>query len=150
MSNSDITTTLYLATGLPGTFDKAGYEALTWVLVNGIVSVGEVGVTDNMVDVPDLATGFTKGIKGARAGRDIAIALREIKADTGQGNLKTASLAFVADYSIKILEAEGTEVEYASGIPHDWVRNERADGSYAGFTCQFRLNYAPVLTTIPV
>lgn len=148
MSTSDITTKLYIASGIPATFDKAGYEALSWTQVKGIVSVGAIGVTDNIIDVPDLETGFTKGVKGARVGTVIPIAMREIKNDGGQDALKDACNAFV-EYSFKILEPTASgEVEYISGLPHDWQRNERSTTAYAGFTANLRSNYPSVVTTV--
>lgn len=149
MSTSDITTKLYIATGIPATFDKAGYEAMTWVQVKGIVSVGAIGVTDNMIDVPDLETGFTKGVKGARVGTVIPVAMREIKDDAGQAALKAACAAFT-EYSFKVLEpTAGADVEYISGLPHDWTRNERSTTAYAGFTANLRSNYPSILVAAP-
>ena len=149
MSTSDITTRVFLATGVPATFDKAGYEAMTWLQVQGIVSVGTIGVTDSIIDVPDLETGFTKGVKGARVGTVTALAMREIKSDAGQDALKTACEAFT-EYSLKVLEPTASgEVEYISGLPHDWTRNERSTTAYAGYTANFRSNYPSVVTTIP-
>lgn len=149
MSTSDITTKVYIATGIPATFDKAGYEAMTWTQIKGIVSVGAIGVTDSIIDVPDLETGFTKGVKGARVGTVIPLAMREIKNDTGQQALEAACNAFV-EYSFKILEPTASgEVEYISGLPHDWQRNERSTTAYAGFTANLRSNYPSVVTTAP-
>jgi hypothetical protein len=149
MSTSDITTKLYIATGVPATFDKAGYEALTWVQVKGIVSVGSIGVTDSIIDVPDLETGFTKSVKGARVGTVIPVAMREIKSDAGQAALKTACEAFT-EYSFKVLEPTAAdEVEYISGLPHDWLRNERSTTAYAGFTANIRSNYPSVVVATP-
>lgn len=149
MSTSDITSKLYIATGAPATFDKAGYEALAWTQVRGIVSIGAVGVTDNIIDVPDLETGFTKGVKGARAGDVIPVAMREIKSDAGQDALAAACLAFT-EYSFKILEPTASaEVEYLTGLPHDWKRNERSTTAYAGFTAAIKANYPSVVATVP-
>jgi len=149
MSTSDITTKLYIATGIPATFDKTGYEAMTWAQVKGVVSIGAIGVTDNIIDVPDLETGFTKGVKGARAGDVIPVAMREIKTDAGQDAMKAACEAFV-EYSFKIVEPTASgEVEYITGLPHDWKRNERSTTAYAGYTAAIKANYPSVVTTAP-
>lgn len=147
MSTSDITTTLWIADGLPATFDKAGYEALTWTQVKGIVSIGTVGTTTSPIDVPDLETGFTKAVKGGRAGTVTAVAMREIKTDAGQAAAKAAAIeAQSVEYSFKILEpSSGGDVEYVSGIAYDWQRNERSTTSYAGFTFNIRGNYNSVV-----
>lgn len=149
MSTSDITTKLYIASGVPATFDKAGYEAMSWLQVKGIVSIGAIGVTDAMVEVPDLESGFTKGVKGARVGDEVPIAMREVKSDPGQDALKTACEAFV-EYSFKVLEpAASGEVEYFSGPPSNWKRNDRSTTTYAGYTAAARMNYPSVVTTVP-
>lgn len=149
MSTSDITSKLFIATGIPASFTKAAYEAMTWVQVKGIVSIGTIGVTDAIIDVPDLETGFTKGVKGARTGTETAVAMREIKVDPGQVALKAACQAFV-EYSFKISEpGASAEVEYISGLPHDWQRNERSTSSYAGFTASVRANYPSIVVAAP-
>ncbi len=84
MSTSDITSKLFIAPGVPATRNKAGYEALTWTQVKGIVSIGATGTTNSPIEVPDLETGFTLAVKGARAGNVVAVAMREVKADEGQ------------------------------------------------------------------
>lgn len=149
MSTSDITTKLFIATGKPATFTKAGYEALTWVPVKGVVSIGTIGVTDAIIDVPDLESGFTIGVKGARTGTETAIALREIKGDAGQLAFKEACEEFV-EYSFKIAEpAAADQVEYVTGLPMNWQRNERSTTSYAGFTASIRSNYPSVVVEAP-
>lgn len=152
MSTSDITTKVYIVAGVPATFDKSGYETLftaTPTQIKGVTSFGEIGVTDAMIDVPDLETGFTLAVKGARAGTDTAIGLREIKADAGQELAKTASAAFT-EYSLMILEPTASgEVEYISGLPHDWKRNSRETSNHAGFTFSFRSNYASIVVAAP-
>lgn len=151
MSTSDIGHTLHIATGKPATFDEAGYEAMTWVKVGGIVSIGPVGGTNNIIDVPDLESGYNKAAKGAKTGAVTAIALREIKADAGQAAAKSAaSEAEQNDYSFMITEPDASgEVEYITGIAYDWQRNERSTTSYAGFTFSIRANYESVVADAP-
>lgn len=145
MSTSDITTKIYFASGSPSTFDESGYDAMTWTTqAKGVVSVGAVGVTTSIIDVPDLETGFTKGVKGAKAGTVMPIVFREIAGDAGQAAVKAAcNEAAHAEYSMKILEPSGA-IQYVTGAMHDWTRNERSTTSYAGFTCNMRLNFDSV------
>ncbi|KQQ72931.1 hypothetical protein ASF70_15785 [Rhizobium sp. Leaf321] len=149
MSTSDITSKFFVATGKPATFTKVGYEAMTWVQVKGVVSIGATGVSDNIIDVPDLESGFTLGVKGARSGTETEVALREVKADPGQVAFKAACDAFV-EYSFKILEPTASgQAEYITGVPSNWRRNERSTTTYAGFTATVRSNYPSVFATAP-
>ena len=157
MSQSQIGKTIYVATALPATNDEPGFDALTWVKVNGLVSVGSLGVSHSNIDVPDLQTGFTQGVKGAGAGNDVSIVFRRVASDTGQGNVKTLGNAGgpAAVGSIKIVRGSGAAqapatndpVQYAQGYFHSYAENEASDTSYEGFTVQFKQNAATVDAT---
>lgn len=150
MSTADIGTTLHIATGVPATFDKAGYEALTWVKVGGIQSIGQIGETNATIEVPDLETGRTQIKKGAGTGTTIDITIREIAADAGQVALKAACATDErAEFSFKASEPDGGPVEYWSGVAMSFTRTERSTTSYAGFTAQTVNNYGSVNATAP-
>lgn len=154
MSTSDIGHTLFFKPGLPATFDEAGYEAFFTsggIKVSGIVSIGPVGGTNAIIDVPDLETGIVMGAKGAKTGSETAIALREIKGDAGQVAVKDAAREGPHNlYSFKIVEPGASgEVEYISGICYNWQRNERSTTSYAGSTFNIRANYDSVVAEAP-
>lgn len=150
MSQSQIGKTIYVATALPATNNEAGFDALTWTKVNGLVSVGSLGVSHSNIDVPDLQTGFTTGVKGAGTGNDVAIVFRTVASDSGQGSIQTLADAggTGAVGSIKIVKgtgagqapATGDPVEYAQGYFHSLAFNEASDSSYEGFTVQFKQN----------
>ncbi|MCF6371049.1 hypothetical protein [Rhizobium halophilum] len=154
MSTSDIGHTLHFIAGAPATFDEAGYEALfsgAAIKVGGIVSIGPVSGTNNIIDVPDLESGWNMGAKGAKTGSVTAVALREIKSDAGQAAVKAAAQEGEHNiYSFKIVEPGASgEVEYITGIAYDWQRNERSTTSYAGFTFSIRANYDSVVADAP-
>lgn len=146
MSTNDIGTTLAIATGVPATFDEAGYEALTWVNIAGLVSIGEVGDDHETISVPDLTLGRIRTIKGAAVGTTIAIALREVPLDAGQVAAEAAAKAAGGEYSFRVSEPAGKE-QYFSGMTGSWKRTERSTGSYAGFTFQATTNYPTVTGT---
>ncbi len=143
MSTNDIGTTIAIATGAPATIDQAGFEALTFVAVNGLVSVGEVGDDQETITIPDVTAGRNRTIKGVKTGTTIAIALREVPADAGQAAAKTASDALGGEHSLRITEPGGT-IQYIAGPVTGWKRNERSTTSYAGFTYNITTNYADV------
>lgn len=157
MSINDIGATIYVATALPATNDASGFEALTWVKVNGVQSIGELGIAHEGIDVPDLQTGFTSQVKGAASGLDATLVFRTVASDTGQDNLKTAAESDAGTASIKIGYGTGTSqalqtgdaVTYVQGIAHSYRRRERSITSHAGFSVVFRNNALPVEATEP-
>jgi hypothetical protein len=148
MSTSDIGTAVAIATGAPATQNKAGFEALTWVVINGIQEAPTFGTTHADIDVPDLSTGFTTGLKGAETGVADSLMFREIAADAGQVAVLAAARAR-AEYSLRTISPDGTVYTYCSGLVKDYVPNKPTTTSYAGASVTFRPNAVPVVTTAP-
>lgn len=148
MSGIDIGTTLAIATGLPATFTEAGYEAMTWVNIVGLVSIGELGDDNEAITVPDLTAGRIRTLKGAATGTTVAVALRAPIAGeviTGQTNVRAAAAATTgAEYSFRITDASGNS-EYVSGVVMSFKRTERTTSSYEGYTFSVTANY-PIVT----
>ncbi len=148
---SYIGTRVYFAAGVPATFNKAGYEALTWVEATGVVVAPIPGWETSAIDVPDLTSGITKADKGASTGRVSEMAFRRVAADAGQEDLKEyAQPSYVSEISVKVVEPTGTNNHvYMSGIAMNYLENEGTVESYQGFTCSFRQNYADVRAAAP-
>jgi len=146
MSTNDIGTTLAIATGVPATFDEAGYEAMTWVNIGGLVSVGEIGDDHETISVPDLTLGRIRTLKGAATGTTVPVALREVLGDAGQAAAALAAKSASGEYSFRVTDPAGTD-DYASGVAMAWKRAGRSTGSYAGFTFSFTTNYPTVTGT---
>lgn len=140
-----------VAAGIPATFDKAGYEALTWVVVANPIVAPIPAWETAMIDVPNLTTGITKGDKGASMGRVSEMAFEEKLADTGQVNLRQyAGPSYVSEISIRVVEPTGTNNHvYMSGIASNLAENEATTETYKGFTVSFRQNYESVRATAP-
>lgn len=153
--------TIYVATAHPAANTTAGFEALTWVQAKGPITLPQLGVTHSMIDIPDLATGFTKGEKGAAQGVDTTMTFREVASDTGQGNIQTQAEGNAGTLSIKIVEGTGTDsgdgpapvsgdnVWYVQGIVKDYQENQGDNGSFKGFQVGFRQNDFTVEGTQP-
>lgn len=137
--------------GVPASFNKAGYEALTWTVVNGLVSAPIPGMETATIEVPDLTTGITKREKGASIGRETEMAFRDVPSDTGQGNVKTyAAPDYGQEVSVKVVLPDGTNNHiYMTGIMHSYMINEGTVESYRGFKVTFAQNYEEVITTAP-
>lgn len=144
MSNTDIGTTIAIATGVPATFTEAGYEAMTWVNIVGLVSVGEMGDEHETVSVPDLTAGRIRTLKGAATGTAIVVTLRAPlsgETATGQTNAKAAATANGgAEHSFKVTDASGNS-DYVSGVAMSWKRTERSTSSYEGYSFSVTANY---------
>ena len=155
MSRSHIGKRFFVAAELPDTNDAAGFEALDWIEAKGIQVLPQLGVTHAAIDVPDLSSGFTQGLKGAGTGVDSTMTFRLILNDAGQEDLK--ELADVGGTqgsgSIKIVTAGGTldsdsvpaieagdPVQYAQGFFHSYLELQGDTTSYEGFTVNFRQN----------
>lgn len=160
-TTSHIGKRLYVATALPATNNEAGFDALTWVEVKGIQVLPQLGVSHANIDVPDLASGFTAGVKGASTGNDSTMTVRKISGDTGQGNVRTLAnsggLSGVG--SIKIAKATGTltdgvpalqvgdAVQYAQGYFHSYVEIQGDTTTHEGFSVNFKQNAETVDAT---
>jgi hypothetical protein len=140
--------TLEIATGVPATFDKAGYEALTFIEISGLIEAPAFATTHTDINVPSLG-GRTKILKGAEIGTASSIVYEDVDSDAGQAAVLAACRAR-GEYSLRWTPPEsGADVTYASGILKDFAPNKPTNASYAGATCQFVPNYVPVTAAAP-
>lgn len=149
---SHIGKTVWVAAGAPATFDKAGYEALTWLMVANPIVAPSPGWETALIDVPNLTTGITKGDKGASVGRVTEMAFEEVLADAGQIALRGyAAPSYVSEVSFKMVDPTGTNTHvYMTGIASNLADNEATTETYKGFTVSFRQNYNHLRTTAPI
>lgn len=161
MTDNFIGKTLWGAVGAPATNDDTGFEALTWVQLKGHQTLPVFGVSHSNIDVPDLSTGFTSGVKGAGSGRDTTFTYHGDGTDTGIA----AAIAAAADqdgiYSLKTVKGTGTDagfgpapttgdaVEYAHGYLHTHEPNAGSDSTHEGGSINFKQNAPTVTATEP-
>lgn len=156
-TRSYIGKTIFLAMAAPATNDAQGFAALTWVKVNGVQTLPQLGVSHSNIDVSDLQTGFTLGIKGAGAGMDSQMSFRIVSGDTGQTNIKTVADSASGVCSIRIVRGsgaqqapvQGDEVQYATGYAHSYQEVQGTDSAHEGFTVNFKQNAPTVVATFP-
>jgi len=152
MTQNFIGQTLFVAEAYPSANTSTAFESLTWVKVEGLITLPQLGVTHSMIDVPDLQTGFTSAVKGAGQGVDTTATFRNVASDAGQEDLKNSADSQAGIISIKIVDGSGTAqapaagdpVKYAQGIAHSHQPNQGDNTSYEGFTVGFRQN-APTI-----
>jgi hypothetical protein len=149
-TRNNIGKSIYFSTTLPATNDAAGFEALTWVELEHPVTLPQMGVTNSNIDVPDLKTGFTSGVKGSGSGLDTQGSCRIEGSElaTGQAAFKTLCDSVGGVCAIKIGTGSGTAnalaagdpVEYAQGYVHSYQENQATNDSYEGFVYSFKQN----------
>lgn len=148
MSGIHIEGTLEIATGVPATFDKAGYEALTFVEVDGMIEAPTFASTHGDISIP-LLKGWTKIRKGPETGVSSSIVYSsEAGDDAGQLAVLAACRAR-GEYSLRWTPPDATSVKYSSGILKDYQPNKPTQSSYEGATCNFVPNYVPIAATPP-
>ena len=149
--------TLFVAEALPSANTAAAFESLSWVKVNGLITLPQLGITHSMIDVPDLQTGFTSAVKGAGQGTDTTATFREVASDAGQEDIKNVANSQAGLISIKIVDGSGVAqapvtgdpVKYAQGIAHSHQPNQGDNAAYEGFTIGFRQNAPTIVATEP-
>ena len=92
---------LYVSSTLPATDTKAGYTALTWVLVGDTTDIGEYGVDYSIIEHTPIDSAVTQKIKGNANYGSLAVKIGSVPADAGQVILLTASTS-MNDYAFKI------------------------------------------------
>jgi hypothetical protein len=160
-TENQIGLTLYGVAGLPSANTSTAFEALTWVQLKKTQLLPSFGVTHSNIDVSDLGTGFTSGVKGPGTGNDSPFTFHGTGSDTGMATAKTAADGDGGLYSLKIVRGTGTDtgdgpapvtgdvVEYAQGYVHTLVLNEKSDTSFEGGSINFKQNAKTITSTEP-
>lgn len=159
-TRNNIGKSIFFSTALPATNDKAGFEALTWVELEHPQTLPQFGVTNANIDVPDLKTGFTSGVKGSASGVDSQGSNRIVDSAlaTGQASFKTLCDSAGGVCAIKIGTGSGAAgalvatdpVEYAQGYVHSYQENQATDSTHEGFVYNFKQNALTVKDEEPV
>lgn len=140
---------MFFSTALPATNDAAGFEALTWVKVEGFQGGAQFGYDNADIDIPDLQTGITQRIKGMGTGAASTLSFRNVPGDTaGRGGLKALADGPGTFGSIKIVRGTGTggapatgdSVQYAQGYYKSFMLMEATGTTHEGFTAVFQQN----------
>lgn len=105
----------------PADLDQAGFEALTWVEVGHVGSIGEIGLSSNIVNYDELGTEVTQKQKAVANAGDPQIEVARNPTDPGQIALRTAG-ATKFNYAFKFEDAdapstgESNTIYYSRGV----------------------------------
>lgn len=146
MSISYIGSTVSLVAGLPGTFDKAGYEALQFVEIKGIVDMGELGDQQNDIAI-DTLIGRVEHVNGSSDLGEIQCSYNFILNDAGQDIVRAAAGTNTA-HSFRVVDLDGQHL-YFHGILANLQDNPRNTTNFKGETFTIRGNSPVLRTTAP-
>lgn len=134
---------IYIATGAPATNDKTGFDALTWVEIDDVITFGGFSVEQSTADSTPVKSGFTQSIVTSSKGVAAPLAFVGDATSAGQAAVKLACVT-PNDYSIKVIDAGAANYKAASGIIYSYTENEISADMELGATCTFQAN-APVV-----
>ena len=148
MSRNHLGKTIYIATAVPTTNDDVGFEALTWVRVEGLVTGPQFGYQHAAIEIPSLKDGINTAVKGMGSGADSTMTFTKDAADEGQIALKALADGATGVGSVKLVTGSGPNlapatddpVQYAQGYFHSYTENQATGDSYEGFSVNFRQN----------
>lgn len=130
-----------ISAALPGSEDKAGYDALTWTVVGEVVSLGEYGASQEEVNHTPLATGLVEKYKGATNNGSLAVELGNDATDAGQVLLLAGSsgAAKFTVHSHKIAYPSG-EIDAFQGLIFGLNKNPGAINSIVSAATNIGIN----------
>ncbi len=102
------------ATTQAADLDQTGFEALTWIQINGVGNAGEWSTEDNILSYNTVDEDVSQKQKGIRNAGDPVIEVARDAADTGQDTLRIAANSALY-YALKRTLPDGTN-QYTRAI----------------------------------
>ncbi len=130
--------------------EEADFEALTYVQVKKVGSVGERGINTNIVTYDTWDTQVSMKGKGITNAGDPQVELAEDLADPGQIAMRAAGAPNVPDaYAFKVERANGS-LEYLRGLVAGPNSPGGRNEDFIINTFTLALNQAPLIVPAPV
>ena len=130
----------------PATPDKAGYKALTWVVVGKVVNLPTIGDTHNDITIDLLSDGRVQHVTGSADGGANEVTIASDPSDAGQTALLAVN-GLNTQSSFRIVDpAPSSEVVYFGGLVSSLKDTQRDTSSYKGKTFTLMVN-TPILRT---
>lgn len=148
MADTYIGALVAIATGYPATHNEAGFAALTpWDTIGHVVSIGEGGIENSLIEVKNLATGMVEYRKGEGKGAVMPIAIAHVTGDDGQIAVKVLARSMDGEGSLRMTLDNG-KILYRKGIFHNWKYNEATTDSIDGYTTNFAQNDVEITSAV--
>ncbi|WP_299945358.1 hypothetical protein [uncultured Ruegeria sp.] len=135
----ELGTGLKIATGRPATEDQAGYGALVWTDIEGVISLPERGDTITDVSEPTLKDGRVEHFNGAKDGGVLSVPIKFIEGDAGQVALVAAAGTNTV-YSFQEVDSDGVEAHFYYGRVQSVMRREATPNSFKGYSASLAVN----------
>lgn len=130
MSISYIGSTLSMVSGSPATEDQAGYEALTFVEVGKIISIGELGDISEDIAFDLLKPGRRSHVSGVKDLGEIPILIEYDRDDAGLTLVEAANNGNTT-HSFVVADTDGDDY-YFQGLVANLRDTERTANTYKG------------------
>jgi hypothetical protein len=127
---TNIGAVIAIATGTPSAEDASAFGALSYVTVEGTLSIPPIGDTAAPSKSTLLKTGRVKNEKGERTLGDLTISFKELATDAGMDAVRAAYLTDV-DYSFRVTYRNG-RIKYFYGMVNDLQENEATASTEEG------------------
>lgn len=114
-SRTSAGSTIRVSAAQPGTYNTAGYAALSWTAVGEITDLGEFGREYNLVTHNPIGTRATVKKKGSYNEGQINLMMALDEADAGQLILETAAVSD-NDYSFEITLQSGRKYYFQAQV----------------------------------
>jgi hypothetical protein len=118
---ASVGTCVSVAATVPATFDKAGYEALTYTQLGELESIGDITVVHAAVTFQNMCTGRTSTLKGAEEPLEVSLTVGLDRSDAGQVIMTAARKSLTQKVSIKVSEANGDAVYFHGFVMSDSI-----------------------------
>lgn len=108
--------TIAIATGIPGSYDAAGFNAMAWLVIGEVTDIGEFGKEFNTVTHSPVGSRQVKKLKGSFNNGAIQLQMaRDTAAGANQSQLKTA-LASDASYSFRVMLQDASKLYFTGKV----------------------------------
>ncbi|WP_321832617.1 hypothetical protein [Thalassovita sp.] len=135
---TELGTKLKIATGRPANHDQAGYGALSFKGVGGVISLPDRGDTSADTSEPTLADGRVEHFGGAKDGGVLDIPIKHIEGDPGQAAL-IAAAGSNGTYAFQEVDPDG-EAHFYFGRVLDVKRRPATASSFKGYVARIAVN----------
>jgi hypothetical protein len=126
---TNVGTTLSIATGKPTAEDASSYGALSFVVIEGVLTIPPIGDTAEPNKSSLLKTGRTLNDMGARTLGDLSITFEEVSPDAGMDDVRAC--VNDTDYSFKVAYPDG-KTKYFYGKVDNIQENEASTSTKRG------------------
>jgi hypothetical protein len=138
----NIGTCLFVAVGAPATYDKVGFDALTWIEVGEVTDFGEVGGERSVSTHIPVKTGEVNKRGGSIDYGQQAVTFGKDLTDVGQIALE-AAVDDNTTHSVKVLDSDGVNYEAYTAIVTSFKTSRGDASTIIGGSSNFDLTGKP-------